>query len=113
MLLQGINIYSADIANFNWTTYIPERKWIAESYKEFSYAEKLHKERFESVDFEEFTKKKQIISIEKFLDIIRLANYIASKEEKEVQRLLILIKTLTQAFTNLHNNDKFRALIKL
>lgn len=103
MLLQGINIYSADIENFNWTTYIPERKWIAESYKEFSYAEKLHKERFEVVVMEEFTKKRQIISIEKFLDIIRLANYIASKEEKEVQRLLILIKTLTQAFTNLHN----------
>lgn len=102
-LIHGLKIFSADLTNFSDASFIPETKQISEGYRGFSNSEKIYKQRFESMNLEEFKKNRQIVSSNTFRDIFKLASFIASSKKKIHKNFLKLSKTLIQAHTNLNN----------
>ena len=99
-IINGININSVQGSEFVYTTYLPEKDFLGESYRSHSKSEELFKDRSKVVDLEEFRKKRRIIALEELKTIVNLTNNLISNE-KIVDSLNLLI----HSFTNLTKGE--------
>jgi len=98
--INGIKIKSVQGSEFVYTTFLPEKKILNESYRDYSKSKELQEFRYKTVDLEEFKKNRRIIPLEKLIKIVNQANNLINNE-KIVDSLNLLI----HSYTNLTNGE--------
>lgn len=99
-LLNGINIKSVQGSEFVYTTYLPEKKILSVSYRDYSKSKELHEARYKTVDLEGFIKNRRIIPFERLVKIVSTANNLIINE-----KIFDSLNVLIHSYTNLTKGE--------
>ncbi len=105
-IINGIKTKSVEGSEFVYTTYLPEKNILSESYRGHSKSEELHETRYKTVDLEEFRKNRRIISLDRLVEIVNLANSLINHE-----RIFDSFNILIQSYTNLTKGELNQSFI--
>lgn len=105
-LLMGFRIKTVQASDFYYTTYLPEKDFLAETHRDYSKSKELFDEKYKFLDLVSFKKSRIIVSLDKLIQSIDLAKKVINNL-KLFNSLLLLI----HSHSNLLNGELNQSFI--